>query len=164
MIFSLFTKGFDPDSEICSIAIKTLSGENKIWSAENYPDEKALISAFVDYFLKTADKIIVGFNILKFEIPVLLLKSSWLPDFKDFFKKLNSSNIEDLFVILTFQNRGRLLPMEHYLKHFGVENNMAHYEVAARFFEKKEHEKEKQYMENRLEAIENLFRKVWYHD
>lgn len=164
MIFSLFAKGFDPDSEICSIGVKTLSGENKIWSVENYPDEKAIISAFVDYFLKTADKIIVGFNILKFEIPVLLLKSSGLPNFKDFFKKLNSSNIEDLFVILTFQNRGRLLPMEHYLKRFGIESNMARYQAAARFFEKKEREKEKQYMENRLEAIESLFRKVWYHE
>lgn len=106
MIITLFTDGYMPDAPLQFIGVRTHTGEHRFFST---PEE------FADYFLGTDDKIVIGFNILKFDLPYLLLLLKGSPRFPDLFQKINYANIVDLFPILTFRNKGTIKGLSHYL-------------------------------------------------
>jgi hypothetical protein len=116
MILTIETDKICQNPKILSIVTYAKSGMHQ-WVSEDYTSEDQMVQAFLSWFLKEKDKIIVGYNILKFDIPILLLK---LKD-EAFFAKINKSNVVDLFTILTFLNRGKLYPLDHYCKQEGID-------------------------------------------
>ena len=149
MILTIFTGSFSPDAELFLIGVRTHTGEYKFWTdMEN----------FLDYFLKTDDKIVVGFNLLKFDIPFLLLKAKDSGKFRDFFRKVNYSNIVDLFTVLTFQNKGVIKGLDFYLEREGIGRNfLSDTEIGRRL---QKGEKAEGEVEKKLEAIHSLYWKM----
>jgi len=96
------------------------SRELKIWKIWKYQSEQKLIQDFLKWFLSVSDKILIGYNLLKVDIPLLLIKSTECKQADAFFEKVNTCNIVDLHVILTFLNNGRIAGLEHWCKEFGV--------------------------------------------
>lgn len=148
MIVNIFTTGFSPDSSLLFIGVRTHTGEFKSWEK---PEE------FIEYFLSTDDKIVIGFNILKFDIPFLLLKAKDSLEFTQFFKKINYSNIIDLFTILTFQNKGVIKGLDFYLEQEGIEKNFLSDSEIIRNLDR---EKTKEDIKRKLEAINSLYWKM----
>lgn len=110
MILHVLTSGYSADSQLILIGVRTHTNEHKFWNT---------VEGFLDYFLSTDDKIVVGFNILKFDIPFLLLNTP-SERLADFFKKINYSNIVDLFTVLTFQNKGIIKGLDYHLEKEGL--------------------------------------------
>lgn len=149
MILSIFTTGFSPESGLLFIAVRSHTGEIRAFKG---------IEEFIEYFLKTDDKIVVGFNILKFDIPFLLLKSGNSSRFREFFKKINYSNIVDLFTILTFQNKGIIKGLDFYLEKEGIERNfLSDPEIVNRLSKNDSSEEE---IRKKLNAIHELYWKL----
>lgn len=94
--------------------------ELKIWKLWDYENETSLIEDFLNWFLIVRDKILIGYNILKVDVPLLLIKSQTLPESNDFFSKINKCNIVDLHVILTFLNEGRIKGFKQWCKDFRI--------------------------------------------
>jgi len=94
--------------------------ELKIWKLWDYENETSLIEDFLNWFLIVRDKILIGYNILKVDVPLLLIKSQTLPESNDFFLKINKCNIVDLHVILTFLNEGRIRGFKGWCKEFRI--------------------------------------------
>lgn len=150
------------DATILSIGLRT-PGTTRVWKLWEFPDEGEMISDFMRYFLSIDDKIVVGFNILKFDIPLLLLKSRGLPEFEDFFRKINYANVIDLFVILTHQRGGVLKGLDFYCKEFGINADLVSGLELTRLYENKEYGRfEKHFME-KLEATAELSRRLRGH-
>ena len=59
MILTLFASEFSPEARILLVGVQTHTGEFHFWKGWE---------GFLEYFLGTDDKIVVGFNILKFDI------------------------------------------------------------------------------------------------
>ena len=124
LFFKLEADKINQNPNILAIGIKSGENRTRIWGRWQYESEKSMVSDFAKWFLEEKDKIIVGFNILKFELPVLLLKLSIysknenndfnMEKFEKFFLKLNRSNILDLFVILTFLRKGKIKGFKDY--------------------------------------------------
>ena len=159
MLLAMLTDGFQADASIIAIATKSKTGV-RVWTTWESGSEQAMLESFLDYFLKAPEKIITGFNILKFEIPLLLLKAKTHEKFPELFKKINSANVEDLFVILTFKNKGLIKSMDAYLKSYRLPNVPQHRETMIAF-EKKEYEKVSHHLEAKISALDQLFEKVW---
>ena len=104
MIFlKIQTEGISYSAKILTIQVKRRGlSDTIIWRRWKFDNEEHLLQNFRDWFLKENDKIFVGYNILKFDLPLLLLKLSQLEKFDEFSLKLNRSNILDLFAVLTF--------------------------------------------------------------
>lgn len=164
MILSIDTDGFSPNSNLLVIGIRTPS-EVKLWKRWDYADERTMVSDFVDYFLGIeGDKIIIGFNLLKFDVPILLHKSAVLPKFEELFMRLNSSNVIDLFTILTFLNEGQLKGLDHYCQAFGIRNlGPKRDEIALLYKSGSAEDKEKisQQVSLKLNTVSELFLKSW---
>jgi len=150
MILNIFTTGYSPDSELLFIGVRTHTGEVKFWEKEE---------GFIEYFLGTDDKIVIGFNILKFDIPYILLKTSHSPRFKELFSKMNYCNIVDLFNILTFQNKGIIRGLNHYLEREGVERNFLNDAEIVRIANS-ERSRAEENASKKLEAIHSLYWKL----
>jgi len=145
MILNIFTSGFSPEADLLLVGVRTHTGECKLWRDSE---------GFLDYFLKTDDKIVIGFNILKFDIPFLLLKSQKSQKFPEFFKKINYSNVVDLFPILTFRNRGVIKGLEFYLEKEGIRKDfLSDLEIAR----KSKEDSIAQEVGKKLEAINSLY-------
>ena len=160
MILAVQTDGFSHDSKVLSIGIKT-PNQTRFWNIWEYSSEKQLIENFINYFTSVDDKIIIGFNVLKFDIPLLLLKSYGLTSFDRFFKKINFSNIEDLFMILTFINQGIIKGLDHYIKKYGIEIVIPSDRELVRLYNNQEYERFKIGFGKKLDAIDRLFVKIW---
>ncbi|MFH1294415.1 MAG: hypothetical protein ABIH90_00550 [Candidatus Aenigmatarchaeota archaeon] len=163
MILSIDTDGFSPNSNLLVIGLRT-PNEVKLWKRWDYADERTMVSDFVDYFLGIeGDKIIIGFNLLKFDIPTLLHKTASQPRFEEFFRRLNSSNVIDLFTILTFLNEGQLKGMDYYCQAFGVRNLGPKRDEIARLYQVSGQEREKisQLVSLKLNTVSELFLKSW---
>ncbi len=164
MILSIDTDGISLDSNLLVIGLRTPS-EVRLWKRWDYPGEKAMVSAFADRFLgMEGDKIIIGFNLLKFDMPVLLHKAVGLPSFGDFFRRLNSSNVIDLFTILTFLNEGQLKGMEYYCQRFGVRMMGPDREEVARLYRSgrpEDFERISTLVSLKLNTVNELFLKSW---
>ncbi len=160
MILSIQTSGFLPDSYIYMIGMKTLK-DFKIWGVWNFSSEKNMLEDFIEYFTSTDDKIIIGFNILKFEIPMILLKSQGLRGYEKLFKKINFSNFEDIFVILTFLNHGVIRGLEFYKKTYNISTNLLSDREMFRLYQKGEYEKLDRAMKEKLDVINEIFLKLW---
>jgi len=122
MILSVETDSISLDARLLVVGLRT-PADVKLWKLWDFPDEKAMLAAFVEHFLSVqGDKIIIGYNLLKFDVPLLLHKAAaaGLPLFSEFFSRINSSNVIDLFTILTFLNEGQLKGMDFYCERFGV--------------------------------------------
>lgn len=164
MIILVETDGISLDSKLLVIGLRTPS-EVKLWKIWEHPDEKSMLSSFIDHFLSmTEDKIIIGYNILKFDVPILLHKASGLPKFEEFFRKLNSSNVIDLFTILTFLNQGQLKGMDFYCGKFGVRLLGPKRDEVSRLYEtggEENLEKISNLVSLKLNTINELFLKSW---
>jgi DNA polymerase elongation subunit (family B) len=164
MILSIETDGFSPESKLLVIGLR-MPSKVRLWKRWDYPDEKSMVSAFVGHFLgMEGDKIIIGFNLLKFDVPVLLHKAAGLPRFEEFFRRLNSSNVIDLFTILTFLNEGQLKGLDHYCHAFGVRNLGPKRDEVARLYRAGtpgDKEKISNLVSLKLNTISELFLKSW---
>lgn len=111
MILNVFTSGYAPDSRLLVVGVRSHTEELKFFDS---------LEGFVDYFLGTDDKIVIGFNILKWDVPYLLINAQASARFADLFKKMNYANIVDLYPILTFRNKGVIKPLSFYLEQEGI--------------------------------------------
>jgi DNA polymerase elongation subunit (family B) len=160
IIFSLQTLGISPYANILTIQVK-IGKIVKIWKIWDYADEKSMIRDFMEYFLSLRDKIIIGYNLLKFDLPLLLLKARELPKFEEFFKKINRSNVVDLFTILTFLNKGRIKSLDYHCKAYNITGrNVPLNEMISLYENKKYEEFERNALAN-LNNLSDLFSKVW---
>ena len=107
MILTILTSDYTATADLRLIAVRTHTGDHKFFTS---------LDEFITYFLGTDDKIVIGFNILKFDLPFLLLKSQDQKQFQEFFKKINYANVIDLFTILTFQNKGVIKGLDYHLQ------------------------------------------------
>lgn len=129
---------------ILGIGVK-IADEIKIWS-------QAELSEFIEWFSAEPDKIIVGFNILKYDIPLLLLKSSSINATEKLYSKIFKSNIVDLFVILTFLNRGNNKSLKQWCKDLDI-----YYEPSPA----ESHGFDEIHLKSELESLNLLFNKLW---
>ncbi|MCX6815002.1 MAG: hypothetical protein NTY20_05125 [Candidatus Aenigmarchaeota archaeon] len=159
MILSVQTEGFSADAKILAIGLKR-QAFLRIWKSWEFADEREMIFDFMKYFLKTDDKIVIGFNNLKLDIPLLLLRSAGLPSFGEFFKKMNYANAEDLFVILTFINRGVIKGLDYYCKKEGIACDFSDREIISAY-NSKDYARFQELFKKKLEAMDALFLKMW---
>jgi len=157
LAFKLESEEISYKTKLITLQVKKES-DIKLWHSWDYETEGAMLSDFITWFLQEKDKIIVGFNILKFDIPLLLMKSANMADFEKFSMKLNRSNILDLFVILTFQRRGNIKGFQDYCREFGIET-AARDEILSLYANKQYSELDSLLVKN-LTALERLFEKV----
>ncbi len=144
---------------ILTIQVKKKGTEEvKIWKSWDFSDEKAMLQDFRDWFLQEKDKIFLGYNLLKFDLPVLLLKLSTLEKFDDFSLKLNRSNILDLFVILTFLKKGNIKSFDYYCQNHNIATVSR--ERILELYTKKEYPQMEEAIITNLSAFEELFNKV----
>ncbi len=111
MMLDVFSDGYSHESRLVMVGVRTHTGEFRHWEE---------LEGFLEYFMRTDDKIVVGFNILKWGLPFLMLKAQGLDRFPEFFRKVNQSNVTDLFTVLTFQNRGTIKGLDFYLDKFRI--------------------------------------------
>ncbi len=130
--------------EILGIGVK-IDGEIKIWDGE-------MLAEFIEWFSAEPDKIIVGFNILKYDIPLLLLKASRVNATEKLYNKLFRSNIVDLFVILTFLNKGKFKSLKWWCEKLNI-----YYEPSPPEL----HKFDKTHLKSELESLNLLFNKLW---
>jgi hypothetical protein len=159
MILSVQTEGFSSDAKILAIGAKRQTFV-RIWKSWEFENEREMISDFIRYFLKTDDKIVIGFNLLKLDIPLLLLRSKELPLFSEFFKKLNYANVEDLFIILTFINRGVIKGLDHYCRKEGISCEFSDRGIISAC-NSKDYARFEELFKKKLEAMDALFLKMW---
>ena len=129
---------------ILGIGVK-IDDEIKIWDGE-------MLAEFIEWFSTEPDKIIVGFNILKYDIPLLLLKASSVNATEKLYNKIFRSNIVDLFVILTFLNKGKFEPLKWWCEKLNV-----YYEPSPPEL----HNFDKTHLKSELESLNLLFNKLW---
>ncbi len=159
MILSVQTEGFSSDAKILAIGMKR-QAFMRIWKSWEFADEREMIFDFIKCFLKTDDKIVIGFNNLKLDIPLLLLRSKELPLFSEFFKKLNYANVEDLFIILTFINRGVIKGLDHYCRKEGIPCEFSDRDIISAYISK-DYAKFEELFKRKLDAMDGLFLKMW---
>jgi len=159
MILSVQTDGFSSEAKILGIGVKG-PGFSHIWKSWQFANEREMLTNFIDYFLKTQDKIVIGFNILKLDIPLLLLRGKDLPQFPEFFKKLNYANVEDLFIILTFINRGVIKGLDYYCKKEGIPCDFSDREMVSAY-NSGDYAKFEEMFRRKLDALDSLFLKMW---
>ncbi|RLJ06603.1 MAG: hypothetical protein DRP16_04970 [Candidatus Aenigmatarchaeota archaeon] len=159
MILTVQTDRFSENAKILAIGIKTYSSI-KTWNNWEYASEEEMLSNFINYFLSKDDKIIIGFNVMKFDIPLLLLKSVNLQTFSGFFKKINFSNIVDLFMILTFTEKGEIKGLNCYLEKYKIPSAVSDREML-KLYERKEYRKFEDAFERKLQSIDELFLRLW---
>jgi len=161
MILSIKTTGFSHDSSLISIGIKTASSV-KFWNIWDFGNESELIGDFIKYFTDIDDKIVIGFNILKFDIPFLLLKSMNLPAFDNFFRKINFSNITDLFAVLTFMNKGVIKGLDYYCRKYNIQKDFVSDNEMTELHKNREHESFEKNLSGKLNATNELFAKLFW--
>jgi predicted PolB exonuclease-like 3'-5' exonuclease len=159
MILSVQTEGFSSDAKILAIGVKR-PGVLRIWKSWEFPSEREMLADFVKYFLGTQDKIVIGFNNLKLDMPLLLLRSRELPEFPEFFKKFNYANVEDLFLINTFINRGIIKGLDYYCRKEGIPCEFSDREMLAAY-QAKDYGKFEEMFRKKLDALDSLFLKMW---
>jgi hypothetical protein len=171
MILSAQTSGFSHDSKILAIGVKRpgnwsegdksrLQSQSRIWKSWEFPGEKEMLQDFVKYFLSTQDKIVIGFNLLKLDVPLLLLRTKDLPDFPEFFRKFNYANVEDLFLVNTFINRGVIKGLDYYCKKESIPCDFSDRDMIAAF-QAKDYPRFEGMFRRKLEALDALFLRMW---
>ena len=160
MIISILAEDFSEDSEIFLIGVRGIS-TIKIWKLWDFENESIMLKDFIEYFTGIDDKIIIGYNILKFDILKLALNSKGLENFGKFFKKLNISNIVDLFVILTFLNKGVIKGLNSYCEEYGIQKRITNERDFLRLYKEKRYEELVKVFSDKLDAINELFLKMW---
>jgi len=159
MFFDLETTGLDLSRDhILTIQKKDGYGK-KVWSIRDCRTESELVKQFVDYYLEVDDKFLIGYNIVNFDLPLLLTRME-KEDLVRFFKKYNRGYIRDLAMILEF----------HKVKRQKLENVAKTYRIDVSRIEeidiKKLHEQGDwdgiiTYAESELDVIDQLFQKMW---
>jgi len=147
MIVNVFATGYAPKDRLLLVGVRTHTGEFKFFSG---------VKEFVDYFIGTDDKIVIGFNILKWDILFLLLKSQELDNFNEFFKKINYSNIVDLYPILTFRNKGVIKGLSFYLEQKRVSREFLGDVEISRLLESNKQKAEENIVK-KLESLKDLY-------
>ncbi len=159
MILSVQTSGFSHDAKILAIGVKR-PGVLRIWKSWEFRTEKEMLEDFVKYFLGTQDKIVIGFNLLKLDVPLLLLRTKDFQEFPEFFKKFNYANVEDLFLVNTFINRGVIKGLDYYCKKEGIPCDFSDRDMLAAF-QAKDYPKLEAMLKKKLEALDALFLRMW---
>jgi len=154
ILFKLEPEEISYRTRILTIQFKK-SNDIMIWHSWDFKTEEEMLNDFINCFLKDSDKILLGFNILKFDIPLLLLKSAKFQNFENFSRKLNQSNIIDLFVVLTFQRRGKIKGFNDYCKEIGIET--IERDAIIRMYKNSEYAELDKAIKKNLNALEKLF-------
>ncbi|MEM2918571.1 MAG: 3'-5' exonuclease [Candidatus Altiarchaeota archaeon] len=157
LFFKLEATEISYRAKILTIQIKK-SEKVKIWCSWDYESEEELLREFINFFLQEEDKIIVGFNILKFDIPLLLLKTSHMENFEKFSMKINHSNIIDLFIVLTFQRKGKIKSFKDYCNEINIAP-ISREEILT-FYHSGQYEKINGAILKNFEALEKLFKNM----
>jgi hypothetical protein len=170
MILSVQTEGFSSDAKILAIGVKRPGViwkegdksrlQSRIWKSWEFPSEGEMLADFVKYFLGTQDKIVIGFNNLKLDMPLLLLRSRELPEFQEFFKKFNYANVEDLFLINTFINRGVIKGLDYYCKREGIPCEFSDRDMVSAY-NSRDYARFEELFRRKLDALDALFLKMW---
>ena len=146
-------------TKILTIQVKKKnSPQINIWKSWKFSEEKAMLQDFRDWFLDEKDKILIGYNILKFDLPVLLLKLSSLEKFNEFSLKLNRSNVLDLFVVLTFLKKGNIKSFDYYCQKHNIETIPQ--EKILDFYHDKNYSQLDEAISKNLNAFEELFNRI----
>lgn len=160
MIISILAKDYSENSEVFLIGVRGIS-TTKIWKLWDFENESEMLKDFIEYFTGIDDKIIIGYNILKFDILKLALNSKGLENFGKFFKKLNISNIVDLFVILTFLNKGMIKGLNSYCEQYDIQKRITSERDLLNLYKDKRYEELVKLFSEKLDAINELFLKMW---
>ncbi|RLI84859.1 MAG: hypothetical protein DRO76_06240 [Candidatus Altiarchaeales archaeon] len=158
IVLNIETDEISYKAKILTIQVR---GSNliKIWRIWDYKNEEELLRNFVRWFLREKDKVILGYNLLKFDLPLLLLKTAFFPEFEKFSMKINRANILDLFVILTFLNKGRIKSLEFYCKE--IKKEIVPREELLQMYENKLYPEMERSLVKNLSAINELFSVLW---
>lgn len=159
MILSIVADGFLQNSGIFLIGTKGLTTV-RLWKKWEFESESDMIYDFIKHFIHIDDKILIGYNILKFDLMMLMLRAKNLAGFDQFFRKINMSNIVDLYVILTFLNKGTIKNFSHYCKKYGVNGAVSDFEII-RAYQNNDHINAEKYFISKLNATNELFLKMW---
>ena len=160
MILSIDADSYSYDAKIIAIGLKTQKSE-KVWKSWEFGSEEDMLTDFIRHFLSIDDKIVIGFNVLKFDLMLLMLKSKGLPEFHQFAKKINFANIADLFVILTFLKGGTISGLESHAKSYGIEVKLLQGLDIQRIFAGGDKERIVHNMLARMDAMNRIFLAMW---
>jgi len=161
MIFlEMLTDGFSSNAKIISIAIKYDNENFEIRNVWDFKNEDDMVLDFISWFTAQEDKIIAGYNILKFHIPLLLLRAKKFKNFEDFFVKINKANIIDIFVYLTFINSGKINSLDFYCQNYNIGNFVSQQKMDLLIKNSKKEEITKCLIRN-LSCINDLFSRLW---
>lgn len=158
LFLKIQTEEISYSTKILTIQVKRRGlSDIRIWKCWKFSSEENLLQNFRDWFLKENDKIFVGYNILKFDLPLLLLKLSSMEKFDEFSLKLNHANILDLFVILTFLKK-EIKGFEYYCQKYDIE--VVSEEKILDFYNNGDYQKMEESIIKNLHASEKLYSKV----
>ena len=160
MILAIEVDSISSNPKILTIGAMQ-AGETKLWKFWDYDDEEKMVWDFTYWFLREADKVIIGFNHLKFDLPILLLKAKEFGDFEHFFKKINQANVEDLFTLLTFMNHGKIKGLKEHCKDFNVSWPQVLDLDPQKLYEEGKHEVVEDHAKARIMAINDLKKEAW---
>ncbi|MDI6902478.1 MAG: hypothetical protein QMC77_01920 [Methanocellales archaeon] len=153
------------EKKLITIGTKT-DGNIKIWHIKDYDCERGMLKDFLEWFISNGDEKIVGFNILKFDIPLLLLKSQSVDKTKELYQRFFKSDVIDLFGILTYLYN-KMKSLEEWCKYFDIDykGKLKHPCITSEklvFGTKNliDHQDEIEYQKRELIAIDKLYRKV----
>ncbi len=155
LFLNIQTEGISYSAKILTIQVKKRGLSNiRIWKSWKFSSEENLLKNFRDWFLKENDKIFVGYNILKFDFPLLLLKLSSLEKFDEFYLKLNRSNILDLFAVLIFLKK-EIKSFKYYCQRYNIMAIPG--EKILDFYKNKDYQKMEEAVIKNLQASEKLY-------
>lgn len=160
MILAIEVDSISSDPKILTIGAMQ-AGKTKIWKLWEHESEETLVWDFTYWFLREGEKVVIGFNHLKFDLPILLLKARDFGDFEDFFMKLNKANVEDLFTFLTFVNQGRIKGLKEHCKDYDVDWPQVLDLSPAALFKQENYQALEDHAKARLQAINDLKKKAW---
>ena len=152
-------------AEIYTIQVYFPKKDFKTWKIWEYESESDLVESFIDWFLYVPDKLLIGYNILKTDIPLLLMKAQKTLRSDEFFLKINRCNIVDLHVILTFLNPGEIKGLKAWCKEFKIpyEPPLTGNRIP-KFFKQKLYDEIEEYIKIESEAISKLHSKLFKKD
>ena len=159
MFFDMETTGLNLSKDrILTIQIKDGYGK-KVWCSRDYRTESELVGQFVDYYLEVDDKFLIGYNIINFDLPLLLTRMR-KEDLARFFKKYNRGYVRDLAMILEFHKVKRQ-KLENIARMYRVDVSKIEGIEVKKLYEQSDWDGIINYAESELDVIDGVFQKMW---
>lgn len=159
MFFDLETTGLNLSKDrIFTIQIKDGYGK-KVWCSRDYGTESEIVGQFVDYYLEVYDKFLIGYNIINFDLPLLLTRMR-KEDLARFFKKYNRGYVRDLAMILEFHKIKRQ-KLEITARMYRVDVSKIEGIEVKKLYEQGDWDGIINYAKGELDVIDKVFQKMW---